>query len=138
MTKTAEKQPQASTPRAERHPTQRPGSHATVTADVIDRVHHSRMTLGDRELEAEVLRLFDRQCAMLLQCMRDTSAESAAAFAHAKGSCRGVGAWHMAQAAEQVEAAAHAGDRDGFDTSLHQLADAVAHTRAAISHLLNT
>jgi HPt (histidine-containing phosphotransfer) domain-containing protein len=106
---------------------------------VIDRVHLSRMTLGDRNLEAEVLRLFVRQCAVLLQRIREAPPESAAAFAHTlKGSCRGVGAWQMAQAAEQVETAARASDRNGLDASLEQLAAAVAQMRAAMSYLLES
>ena len=32
----------------------------------IDRTHLFKMTLGDHSLEAEVLRLFERQAAMLL------------------------------------------------------------------------
>jgi HPt (histidine-containing phosphotransfer) domain-containing protein len=106
-------------------------------AELIDRAHLARMTMEDKKVEAEVLRLFDRQCAMLVECIRDALPEAAAAFAHAfKGSCRGVGAWHMAQAAEQLETAARACDRQGLDASLGHLADAVVQMRAAISHLL--
>jgi hypothetical protein len=44
----------------------------------------------------------------------------------------------MAQAAEQVETAAHASDRNGLDASLEQLAAAVAQMRAAMSYLLES
>jgi hypothetical protein len=94
MTKTT---PQMSTPEAECSPVQRRRSQDAV-AELIDRAHLSRMTMEDKKVEAEVLRLFDRRCAMLVECIRDHLPEAAATFAHTfKGSCRGVGAWHMAQ-----------------------------------------
>ncbi len=79
----------------------------------IDLEHLTRMTLGDRSLEREVLGLFDRQADML--CTRMGGAEPAviAACAHTlKGSARGIGAWRVARAAEMVELVAatnHAG-----------------------------
>jgi len=39
----------------------------------IDLEHLARMTLGERSLEAEVLTLFDRQAAILLARMRDST-----------------------------------------------------------------
>jgi hypothetical protein len=70
----------------------------------IDLDHLSRMTLGDRSLEREVLALFDRQADMLLARMREGNAAVVAASAHTlKGSARGIGAWCVARAAEAVE-----------------------------------
>ena len=60
----------------------------------IDLVHLSRMTLGDRGLEREVLALFDRQATVLVSRMRSASPGSVTTVAHTlKGSARGVGAW---------------------------------------------
>jgi HPt (histidine-containing phosphotransfer) domain-containing protein len=73
----------------------------------IDLEHLSHMTLGDRKLERDVLALFDRQTAMLIERMRGAPAGVVAAVAHTlKGSARGIGAWPLARAAEQVEHAA--------------------------------
>src|ERR1043166_7417627 len=78
----------------------------------IDLVHLSRMTLGDRGLEREVLALFDRQATVLVSRMRAASPGSVTTVAHTlKGSARGVGAWRVAAAAEAVELAA-SGDGD--------------------------
>ena len=69
------------------------------------------MTLGDRSLEREVLQLFVRQAAILLGRMDGANAETVAALAHTlRGSAQGLGAWHVASAAEVVERAAHAPD----------------------------
>ena len=70
----------------------------------IDLAHLARMTLGERGLEAEVLALFDRQAAVLLARMGDSTPAAVAAFAHTlKGSARGIGAWRVAEAADAVE-----------------------------------
>ena len=75
-------------------------------ATPIDREHLSRMTLGERELEREVLALFDRQADLLLARMRKGEQSVAAAAAHTlKGSARGIGAWRVANAAETLELA---------------------------------
>ena len=72
----------------------------------IDLGHLARMTLGDNSLEREVLALFARQSEILLQRMDAGRPAVAAAAAHTlKGSAVGVGAWHVARAAEAVETA---------------------------------
>jgi HPt (histidine-containing phosphotransfer) domain-containing protein len=71
----------------------------------IDLVHLSRMTFGERSLEREVLALFDRQAAILMDRMEAAGAGCVATLAHTlKGSARGIGAWQVARAAEAVEA----------------------------------
>src|ERR1700709_1159514 len=73
----------------------------------VDLVHLSRMTLGDRDLEREVLQLFERQAAMLLERMPGAGPAHVAAMAHTiKGSARGIGAWQVARYAETLELAA--------------------------------
>ncbi len=99
----------------------------------IDLQHLYRMTLGDHELEREVLALFDRQVGMLLERMTSADPSAVAALAHTlKGSARGVGAWPMARAAEAVEAAAPA----ELAPAVAALAVAAAETRAAIAEIL--
>ena len=74
--------------------------------DVIDLDHLSRMTLGERSLEREVLELFGRQAEILLPRIAAGSQTFAAAAAHTlKGSALGIGAWRVARAAEAVELA---------------------------------
>ena len=79
----------------------------------IDEVHLQRMTLGDRSLEREVLKIFARQTILTLERIAGFGPARAAAAAHTlKGSARGIGAWRVAQAAERLEQAAAAGEGD--------------------------
>jgi HPt (histidine-containing phosphotransfer) domain-containing protein len=74
---------------------------------VIDEAHLGRMTLGDRVLEREILEIFVRQAAIMLDRIAGAAPALAAASAHTlKGSARGIGAWRVAQAAERLECAA--------------------------------
>lgn len=99
----------------------------------IDLKHLARMTLGERGLEAEVLMLFDRQAALLLDHMRQAAAPAIAAFAHTlKGSARGIGAWRVAAAAEVVEINA-ARDAGEVADAVARLAVAVDEARAVIA-----
>jgi HPt (histidine-containing phosphotransfer) domain-containing protein len=103
----------------------------------IDLVHLARMTFGDRGLEHEALQLFDRQAGQLMALMRGASPQSVAALAHRlKGSARGIGAWHVASAAEQVEGAV-AGAPD-LALALDRLAARTDEARALIAELLRT
>lgn len=74
----------------------------------VDLVHLARFTLGDRALEREVLSLFrtqSSQCLEKLQAFDDTaSAETWQMTVHTiKGSARGIGAWTVAECAEEAE-----------------------------------
>ncbi len=101
----------------------------------IDLEHLSRMTLGERSLEREVLELFERQAGMLLSRMQGTTLPVAAASAHTlKGSARSIGAWRVASAAETVEQASAA----RFKSALAALDAAVAEARTAIARLLRS
>jgi HPt (histidine-containing phosphotransfer) domain-containing protein len=73
---------------------------------VLDEAHLGRMTLGDRQLERDILQLFVRQAAMMLQRIATAEPPLAAAAAHTLlGSARGIGAWRVAHAAERLEKA---------------------------------
>jgi HPt (histidine-containing phosphotransfer) domain-containing protein len=103
----------------------------------IDLVHLSRMTLGDRSLEREVLQLFARQVSLLVARMRQVSPAGISAAAHTlKGSARGVGAWAVARAAEAVESAAGMHDEAELKAAVERLGGAADETGAAIAQLL--
>ena len=96
----------------------------------IDRTHLFKMTLGDHSLEGEVLRLFERQAAMLLGRMDPAEPARLKALAHTlNGSARGIGAWRVAQAAQALEVA-------GDDAAV--LAPGLQALRAAIDEALGT
>ena len=105
----------------------------------IDLQHLSRMTLGERELEREVLSLFDHQAEMLMLRIRDAEPAIVSAYAHTlKGSARGIGAWPVARAAETVEAAANANDRAGLAPAIAQLGAAIGQAKLVIAELLRS
>jgi HPt (histidine-containing phosphotransfer) domain-containing protein len=105
----------------------------TADEPAIDLHHLSRMTLGERSLEREVLALFDRQAELLLPRLCNGVKAVVAASAHTlKGSARGIGAWRVARAAEAVEQA----DELELAAAVDDLTAAVAATRSAIAGLL--
>ena len=76
------------------------------TAKPVDLVHLSALTLGDRELERDVLATFLGQADIYLACLRaarDRKARQRAAHA-LKGAARGIGAWELAERAGEAEA----------------------------------
>ncbi len=104
----------------------------------IDLVHLSRMTLGDRTLERDVLSLFERQIGFLMDRIETATAPVAAAAAHTlKGSALGIGAFALATAATQVEQAAMIGDEGGRAEGVDSLRVAIRDTRAEIAGLLS-
>jgi HPt (histidine-containing phosphotransfer) domain-containing protein len=83
-----------------------PAEEARKTAsEPVDLVHLSRYTLGERELEGEVLELFCTQSLVYLERLRAAQTEKAwRDAAHSlKGSAQAVGAWRAAAAAERAE-----------------------------------
>jgi len=110
---------------------------AAGSPSAIDRGHLAHMTFGDRSLEQEVLRLFERQAALLIARMRGADASAVASLAHTlKGSATGIGAWDVARAAEAVELASGAGVVD-CDDAIARLSAAVDAAHAAIVELLH-
>ena len=104
-----------------------------ATGDAIDLDHLSRMTLGERSLEREVLALFVQLAGLLLQRMVEGERSVAATAAHTlKGSASGIGAWRVALAAEAVEFADAATQGHALDA----LTDAIEEARVAIGRLL--
>ena len=111
-----------------------------VPGQAIDTEHLSRMTLGERSLEREVLALFDRQADMLLPRIRRGAPAVAAASAHTlKGSAVGIGAFKVARAAEAVEQAQALKIRDAaIAAAIETLAAVLEEAKAEIARLLQT
>ena len=110
-----------------------PSPSLAPSDEIIDLDHLSRMTLGERSLEREVLALFGRQAEILLLRMNAGSLPVAAAAAHTlKGSALGIGAWRVARAAEAVELAGAA----KLAAAIDALGGAIEEARAAIAGLL--
>lgn len=104
----------------------------------LDLVHLSKYTFGDRSLEAELLGLFRSQAGVYVS--RLDAAENAKDWrdaAHSlKGSARGLGAWALADLAEEVE------HHDFTDACLRQgdlarVRDAIAIVSAFIDELMS-
>lgn len=74
-------------------------------AGQIDWAHLERATLGDPRLAAEVLDLFVRQSGELAMALRGLPPDVSALAHKLKGSARGIGAWPVADAAENLETA---------------------------------
>jgi HPt (histidine-containing phosphotransfer) domain-containing protein len=100
----------------------------------IDIGHLQRMTLGDAGLEREVLAMFSAQSVRLAAALIDPSVDTAALAHTLKGSARAIGAFRVAEAAEELETIL----RNGEDPSraLAEIDDAVAEARAAIDERL--
>ena len=71
----------------------------------IDFAHLQRQTMGDKDLEAEILSLFAREARQLVDRLAHEPASARPGIAHRlKGAARGVGAFRVAAAAEALEA----------------------------------
>ena len=99
----------------------------------LDLVHLARQTLGDRELEREILDLFVVQVKSMQEQMRALAAgQRRLDLAHTlKGSARAVGAWRVAQAAEACELVMN--DGADWQDCLAALASSVSAVLAAIA-----
>ncbi|MBR0793423.1 Hpt domain-containing protein [Bradyrhizobium manausense] len=100
----------------------------------LDLDHLSRMTLGDAELEQEVLAMFAEQAVRLVAAMAALPAETGALAHKLKGSARGIGAFAVADAAASLETAVRTGNNP--PRALAALKEAVAEVRAAIATIL--
>ena len=106
------------------HPVDRP---------VLDGAHLERMTLGQRELEQEVLGLFLQQMTQVMNMLEGLGADSAVLAHTLKGAALGIGAFRVAEAAQAVEQAARARETDALRRAMEDLRDAVEATRGAIA-----
>lgn len=110
-------------------------SHPSPSGAVLDLAHLARMTLGERDLEREVLALFVRQTEILLPRIRHADNQAAATLAHTlRGSALGIGAFKVAQAAEEIEQA----PLDSVPSAIDALGAAIAEVRIEIESLLRS
>ncbi|MDS7596878.1 Hpt domain-containing protein [Agrobacterium tumefaciens] len=80
------------------------GGAAPATIKPIDFVHLSRQTMGDKELEIEVLQLFSRSARAALHELNGADPLAVKAIAHRlKGAANAVGAFTVSSAAAVVE-----------------------------------
>ena len=100
----------------------------------IDCEHLERMTLGDAGIEQEVLTMFSVQSARLVQALMSLPSDASAMAHTLKGSARAIGAFAVADAAAQLEAAIAAGSDSA--AALARLGAAVADARTMIEGLL--
>ena len=104
-----------------------------VPDEAIDLAHLKRMTLGEPALEDEVLALFAAQSGDLMRRLNALPADAEALAHTLKGSARAIGAFRVADAALDVEAALRG--RDSVAESLAALEEALEEARAAIARL---
>lgn len=99
----------------------------------IDLKHLYQYTLGDRNLERDLLSLFRDQAKIYLTKMGpDCDAQNWADTAHTlKGSAKSVGAWQIAQLAETAEAMATVDYRQRKDM-IHKLELAIMQAKRFI------
>jgi HPt (histidine-containing phosphotransfer) domain-containing protein len=100
----------------------------------IDIEHLRRMTLGDADLEREVLAMFSAQSASLIGTLASLPKDTGALAHTLKGAARAIGAFRVADAAGCLEALI----QNGGDPSeaLAELSDAVAQARSAVDAML--
>jgi HPt (histidine-containing phosphotransfer) domain-containing protein len=107
---------------------------AAIPLRVIDDEHLERITLGDRRLEREVLQIFVRQSAMMLERISGEQPAVLAMAAHTLiGSTRGIGAWRVADAAERLERASREGRSEDISEAIADLKAASLEATAAIA-----
>jgi HPt (histidine-containing phosphotransfer) domain-containing protein len=100
----------------------------------LDIGHLRRMTLGDAGLEAQVLAMFLAQTDSLAVALAGLPPDACVLAHRLKGSARAIGAFRLADAAGQLEAAIlHRGDPAA---PLADLAEAIAQARSAIAEIL--
>lgn len=93
----------------------------------IDFLHLSKFTLGNRDLEREVLELFTAHAPQYLDQMRAATGSSDwhEAVHTLKGSAAAVGAWHVAELAARAERLRYEFDQQSRACMIERLAVAV-------------
>jgi HPt (histidine-containing phosphotransfer) domain-containing protein len=107
---------------------------------VIDLVHLARQSLGDQELELELLDMFERQAARIIARLTGAPAspKTMSDLAHTlKGSAAAIGAERVAEKAALLEALwGGPAAAEGAADALSDLAGAVEEARAVILKLI--
>jgi HPt (histidine-containing phosphotransfer) domain-containing protein len=115
----------------------RSASPGPATSHPIDRAHLARYTMGDVELEREILDLFASQTWKTIAELRDAvGAREWRIAAHTlKGSARAVGAWDVAREAERAEHVMGDGDREAIGDAIERIERAAMAATAFVRHL---
>jgi HPt (histidine-containing phosphotransfer) domain-containing protein len=100
----------------------------------IDLEHLRRMTLGEPELERQVLDMFRTQTAELVVRLKAMPADAAALAHTLKGSSRAIGAFEVGNAAQALEVALRA--KSDTTEAMQALLGAVSEAHAAITVIL--
>lgn len=104
----------------------------------VDLVHLAKYTMGNRELEREVLTLFTKQSLIYLDRLRNAADKQTwCEAAHTlKGSARGIGAWQVADVVASLEHLS--GKRSGGEKAVlvEALCDSVDEANGFIESLL--
>jgi HPt (histidine-containing phosphotransfer) domain-containing protein len=121
-------------------PESRPESSSESGASpaVLDLDHLARYTVGNRELEQELLRLFRAQLRAQVTGVAQASDADDWRFAtHTlKGVARSIGAWAIADTAEKLEQLGHAGDRAEYGRLMVTLAAQIAACEREIERIV--
>jgi HPt (histidine-containing phosphotransfer) domain-containing protein len=101
----------------------------------LDLVHLSRYTLGNRGLEAELLGLFRAQADIYVERLSSAASDKEwKDAAHSlKGSARGLGAWALADIAEEAE---RLGDAVGRSAMIDRIRGAIGVVNLFIDELM--
>lgn len=115
-------------------------SKSAPRADILDRAHLDRQTLGDPALAREILNLFKAEAPSILDTLRRLCACAehleAADLAHRlRGSALAIGAPGVVGAAEAFEAAHPAARAAALPTLERAVAEAIAAIKASLPAL---
>lgn len=110
---------------------------AEAAAQPVDRAHLARYTMGDPDLEREVLELFASQTWKTIAELREAETDRAwHVAAHTlKGSARAVGAWRVAREAELAERVGGASDRTAAVDTIERIEEAAMEATAYVRRL---
>jgi HPt (histidine-containing phosphotransfer) domain-containing protein len=103
----------------------------------VDLMHLRRYTMGDRDLELEILGLFADQLPITIGALKNAPSEKEWGIAaHTlKGSARAVGAWSLATIAESAERLRPLPDAEVRGRVVERLEEAASAARAYIASL---
>lgn len=111
----------------------------TTSERPVDLVHLAKYTMGNRDLEHEVLNLFARQSTIYLERLRKAAdTQTWVEAAHTlKGSACGIGAWHVAEVVEAIETLNFAADTEDKRDKMLELAESIEQANSFIEGLLD-
>lgn len=103
-------------------------------SDAIDVAHLQRMTLGEQDLEREVLAMFLQQSRTLIARLVQKPVDNAAIAHTLKGAAKAIGAFAVADAADDVELRLRADQN--VEQAIASLCDAIDTAHIEIQGLL--